>query len=228
MRTSPGEGVRIAMSSREAILGKLRERGEVPFPAAVPVEAHRHVVPLADTSGAGLYGRFLQEASQAACIIHEAASGEAAIDAILQIVGEDTTISAWNPEYIPLPGLADALAQANIALVGQDASVRVGLTGVHAALAATGSVVVVSGNGRPRAASLLPPIHIAVVSATQIVPDLESWWTAQKEAGLDQLRQHSNVVVITGPSRTADIAMQLVMGMHGPRELHLVLLTGPA
>lgn len=215
------------MSSREAILGKLRERGEVPFPAAAPPQAHRHVVPLADTSAAGLYGRFVQEANKAACIIHEAASSEAAIAAILQIVGEDTAVSAWNPQHVPLPGLAKALAQANIALVGQDASVRVGLTGVDAALAATGSVVVLSGNGRPRAASLLPPIHIAVVAASQIVPDLESWWAAQKASGLNDVRQHSNVVVITGPSRTADIAMQLVMGMHGPRELHLVLLKAP-
>jgi L-lactate dehydrogenase complex protein LldG len=85
-------------------------------------------------------------------------------------------------------------------------------------------VVVMSGNGRYRAASLLPPVHIAVVTASQIVPDLESWWALQKAAGLEQIRQHSNIVVITGPSRTADIAMQLVMGMHGPRELHLVLL----
>jgi L-lactate dehydrogenase complex protein LldG len=108
--------------------------------------------------------------------------------------------------------------------VEQDGGVRVGLTGVDAALAATGSVVVVSGSGRARAASLVPPIHIAVVAASQIVPDLESWWAVQKAAGLEQIRQHSNVVVITGPSRTADIAMQLVMGMHGPRELHLVLL----
>ena len=64
------------MSSREAILGKLRERGEVPFPAAAPPQGHRHVVPLADMSMAGLYGRFLQEASKAACIVHEAASNE--------------------------------------------------------------------------------------------------------------------------------------------------------
>jgi L-lactate dehydrogenase complex protein LldG len=215
------------MSSREAILGKLRERGEAPFPAVVPLEAHQHVVPLVDTSAAGLYGRFLQEASNAACIVHEAASNEAAIAAILQLVGADPTISSWNPTHIPLPGLAEALDNANISLVAQDASARVGLTGVDAALAVTGSVVLLSGNGRPRAASLLPPIHIAVVAASQIVPDLESWWAVQKAAGLAQAREHSNIVFITGPSRTADIAMQLVMGMHGPRELHLVLLGQP-
>lgn len=231
------------MSSREQILGKLRS-GKRPFPHVSPPQNHLPMVPLQDKSAAGLYGRFVHEATQAACQIHEAASNEAAIAAILQLVGDDTTISSWDPAHIPLPGLAAALDAANIARVGQDASVRVGLTGVDAALAATGSVVVMSGYGRSRAASLLPPIHIAVVAASQILPDLESWWAAQKWAaqkwaaqkwaaqkwaaqkadGLAQTRQHSNIVVITGPSRTADIAMQLVMGMHGPRELHLILL----
>ncbi|MBK8903904.1 MAG: lactate utilization protein [Anaerolineaceae bacterium] len=215
------------MSSREAILGKLRERSEAPFPAAAPPQEHRHVVPLADTSAEGLYGRFVQEATKAVCIIHEAESSEAAIAAVLQIVGEDTAVSSWSPEHIPLPGLAEALDKAHIARVGQDASVRVGLTGVDAALAATGSLVILSGNGRFRASSLLPPVHIAVLTASQIVPDLESWCAAQAwTAGLEQTRQHSNIAIITGPSRTADIAMQLVLGMHGPGELHLVLLTG--
>ena len=222
------------MSSREQILVKLRQGkqglpGKRPFPHSQPPQNHLPMVPLADKSAAGLYGRFVTEAQNAACQIHEAATHEAAIAAILQIVGDDATISSWDPAHIPLPGLAEALDAANIARVGQDASVRVGLTGVDAALAATGSVVVMSGNGRPRTASLLPPIHIAVVAASQILPDLESWWmaqkwAAQKRADLAQTRQHSNIVFITGPSRTADIAMQLVMGMHGPRELHLILL----
>jgi L-lactate dehydrogenase complex protein LldG len=212
------------MSSREQILGRLRQRKERPFPASEPPQTHQPVVPPGDQSPAALRARFIEEARKAGCIVHEAGSPEAAIAVILEIVGEDTAVSAWDPAHIPLPGLAEALDKANISRVEQDAGARVGLTGVDAALAATGSVVVVSGDGRIRAASLLPPVHIAVVAAGQIMPDLESWWSAQKEIGLEQIRRHSNVVVITGPSRTADIAMQLVMGMHGPRELHLALL----
>lgn len=214
------------MSSRDQILGKLRQRLDtsLPFPGITPPAVHRAVVPLSDSSSTALQIRFVQEAEKAACVVHQVNSPEVAIAEILQIVGEDTAVSAWDPAHIPLPDLAEALDQANIARAGQDANVRVGLTGVDAALATTGSLVLLSGNGRFRASSLLPPIHIAVLTASQIMPDLESWWAAQKAAGLEQTRQHSNIAIITGPSRTADIAMQLVLGMHGPRELHLVLL----
>jgi L-lactate dehydrogenase complex protein LldG len=212
------------MSSRDQILGKLKQ-AKRPFPTVTPLTTHQPVVPLNDTSPAALQARFVQEAQKVNCVVHEVGTPEAAIAAILQVVGEDTAVSCWAPEHIPLPGLTEALDGANISQVGQDASLRVGLTGVDAALAATGSLVILSGNGRFRASSLLPPIHIAVLTARQIVPDLESWWAAQKATGLEQTRQHSNIAIITGPSRTADIAMQLVMGMHGPREMHLVLLT---
>lgn len=213
------------MSSREIILEKLRQR-EQPFPAATAPAVYLPIVPLADTSQAGLRERFISEAQKAACVVHEAASPDAAINLILGLAGEDTAISAWAPELIPIPGLAATLGAAGVALVGQDARARVGLTGVNAALAATGSLVLLSGRGRHRASSLLPTVHIAVVAAGQIVPDLESWLAGQKASGLETLRQPSNVVVITGPSRTADIAMQLVMGMHGPRELHVVIVPG--
>jgi L-lactate dehydrogenase complex protein LldG len=212
------------MSSREQILMRLRQ-AKRPFSDASPPATYRPMVPLADLSAAALQARFRQEARQAGCVLHDAATPAEAIEAILKIVGEAPAVSSWDLAHIPLPGLADALAAVNITCLGQDAEVRVGLTGVDAALAATGSVVVASGSGRYRAASLLPPVHIAVVAVEQIVPDLESWLAAQKRAaGLAQFRQHSNIVIITGPSRTADIAMQLVMGMHGPHELHLVLV----
>lgn len=211
------------MSSREIILERLRQR-EQPFPAATAPAVYRPMVPLADMSPAGLRERFISEAQKAACVVHGPDTPDAAVDLILALAGDESIISAWELEQIPIPGLRAALAGANIAVVGQDAEARVGLTGVDAALAATGSLVLKSGQGRFRASSLLPTVHIAVVSAGQIVPDLESWLAAEKEIGPDSIRRPSNVVAITGPSRTADIAMQLVMGMHGPRELHVVLL----
>lgn len=211
------------MSSRDLILGRLREAPR-PFSAAEPPSEYLPVVPPGDASPTALEALFLAEARQAACIVHEAATPEAAIDVILMLADKQKVVCGWDPALIPLPGLADALDEARITLVGSDEGARVGLTGVHAALAATGSIVVISGNGQSRAASLLPPVHIAVVVAGQVWPDLETWLAAQQTAVPSPARLPSNIVVITGPSRTADIAMQLVMGMHGPLELHLVFL----
>ena len=98
--------------------------------------------------------------------------------------------------------------------------VPVGLTGAFAALADTGSVVVISGPGRGRIASLLPPTHIAVVRAEQLFPSLGHFLAAN--AGAADLG--SNMVVITGPSRTGDIEGTLVLGVHGPGDLHVVLI----
>ena len=212
------------MNSRERILGELWRRAARPFPDAAPPATYRPVVPRDDLSPDGLRRRFIEEARRAGCVVHEAVSAAAAVAAVLAVIGADGVISSWEPGHIPLPGLAEALDAAGIARVGTDAAVRVGLTGAAAALAATGSLVLLSGPGRPRAASLLPPVHVAIVAAGHIVADLESWWAAQAADGLAAVRQSSSVVVITGPSRTADIAMQLVMGMHGPREVHVVVV----
>jgi L-lactate dehydrogenase complex protein LldG len=230
-------------NSRDEILARLREGREPgegqdppqqparPFPQVAPLESYRPVVPrtrgtaaLEGTTPAELKDRFVREAGKAGCVVYLPDSVTQAIDRIVELIGADQAISCWDLAQIPLPGLAAVLDGREIARLGQDATARVGLTGAQAALAATGSLVLTSGRGRYRAASLLPLVHIAVITAAQIIPDLESWWTQQRAAGLAQTRQSSNIVVITGPSRTADIAMQLVMGMHGPRELHVVLL----
>jgi len=213
-------------SSRQEILGRL-QRGTSPFPGAEPPAEYLPMVPLPELEADALQDLFVAEAQKAACVVHQADSREEAMEILLRLIDEDKVISCWDPEEIPLPGLEEALKGAGITCVGQDASVRLGVTGVDAALAATGSLVLRSGNGRYRAASLLPPVHIAVVDRTQILRDLEQWWARQREEGLDQVRQSSNIVVISGPSRTADIAMESVMGMHGPRDLHIVLLSEP-
>lgn len=89
-----------------------------------------------------------------------------------------------------------------------------GITGATWAVAETGSVAVASGPGTERVASLTPPVHLALVDRGRIVPDLYDFFDRLAAAGLENLA--SNVVLISGPSKTGDIEMNLVVGVHGP------------
>ncbi len=100
--------------------------------------------------------------------------------------------------------------------------VPVGLTGASAGLARTGSIIFHADSYHGRLASLLPPVHYAVLCADQLYPDLAAWLST---AGVGStIADSSNTVIITGPSRTADIAQTLTLGAHGPKELHVVLV----
>jgi L-lactate dehydrogenase complex protein LldG len=144
------------------------------------------------------------------------------------------TILSWNDEELGVPGLEERLREAGIEMVAGEvpndehhqgvlerlASLEVGLSGAVAGLADTGSIVVASGAGRSRLASLLPPVHIAVLPVSRLYPTMHDWIT---DGGADLARKTANLVVITGPSRTSDIELQLTLGMHGPKELYIVL-----
>ncbi|MEA2026292.1 MAG: lactate utilization protein, partial [Chloroflexota bacterium] len=98
--------------------------------------------------------------------------------------------------------------------------VKYGLTGAEAAFAETGSVVVRSGPGRPRMASLIPLIHVVLLPEDRIYRSPMHWLTEPESNAAGA----ANVVYITGPSRTADIEQKLTLGVHGPRELHVILI----
>jgi L-lactate dehydrogenase complex protein LldG len=100
------------------------------------------------------------------------------------------------------------------------ASASVGITGADACLPATGSIVVASGPGRGRLASLLPPVHVALVTRRLFVESLPVLLATRP----DLVTVGANLVCITGPSRTADIELTLSRGVHGPREVHAVFL----
>jgi L-lactate dehydrogenase complex protein LldG len=97
--------------------------------------------------------------------------------------------------------------------------ILVGLTGAQGGLADTGSLALVSGPGRGRLASLLPPVHIALLPMRQLYPSLPAFLAANPTAAT----AGSNLVFITGPSRTADIELTLSMGVHGPKEIHAII-----
>jgi L-lactate dehydrogenase complex protein LldG len=99
----------------------------------------------------------------------------------------------------------------------------VSVTPAYVGIAETGSLVVLSGPAHPSTLNLLPDNHIAVLKATRIVGTYEDAWDLiRKDFGQDCLPR--TVLLITGPSRSADIGLVLQMGAHGPRRLHIILV----
>lgn len=94
-----------------------------------------------------------------------------------------------------------------------------GVTSATWALADTGSLVLASAPGRERLASLLPPVHVALVTAGQLVANLPTLVAEHLPRDFDAWP--SNLVLVTGPSKTGDIELTLTTGVHGPGQWHL-------
>jgi L-lactate dehydrogenase complex protein LldG len=108
------------------------------------------------------------------------------------------------------------------------AHAEIGVTGVDWALAETGTLVLVSGRGRPRSTSLLPATHVAVFDRACLLESLEQVGIMLEALHADPARSMSGAVInfITGPSRTADIELTLTRGVHGPKEVHAIFVEG--
>lgn len=186
-----------------------------------------------------LVEQFKKELAAVGGAFHNASSAGAACDLIIQVASAHKTRLAigWNVALIEEIGLVTRLEKADIRFFtgseGGDAgdfaelaaSADVGVTTVDYALADTGTLVLRTGPGRARSVSLLPPVHIALVKHDQIIPGLDELFPLLA----DQYSQSngtpdSALTFITGPSRTADIELTLVVGVHGPQELHVILL----
>ena len=168
--------------------------------------------------------------------VHRASGAAGVADVIAGIARDQqaATCISWDDEHLGCPGLLDALSSRGLTRVAYAVSgdperrlaeaaalagVGLGVTGAHAALADTGGIVLVSGPGRGRLVSVLPPVHVAVVEERRLRPSLAA--LLREEPGL--LDAGSNVVIVAGPSRTADIEMTLTHGVHGPKHVHVIL-----
>lgn len=104
------------------------------------------------------------------------------------------------------------------AVLHPDSSLLVGVTGALCAIAETGSLVLTNQSANALIASLLPPVHAVILRTDQIVG------TLAEALARPEVRQAAAGVIITGPSRTADIEMTLTIGVHGPGEVHVFLI----
>jgi L-lactate dehydrogenase complex protein LldG len=142
----------------------------------------------------------------------------------------------WRHAVLERLGLHALLAEANVAMHDHAAlaalspaeqrsaalAAELGITSVDLAIAETGTLLMCSAPGHERMASLVPPAHVAIVEASQIVPDLLDAFAELEKRGVDNLP--SNITLITGPSKTGDIELQLTTGVHGPGHWHVVVI----
>ncbi len=100
-------------------------------------------------------------------------------------------------------------------------TVDAGFTVARSGLASTGTLVLAPDTGSPRTMSLVPPTHIALVYASTLHPDLHA--AVRAERWTDGMP--TNLVMVSGPSKTSDIQQTLAYGAHGPRRLWVVIVT---
>lgn len=216
------------MTSRERILAALRA-GRPPFTdVSAPPERYLPVSRLPEEDP---IARFAAEVAARHGQVTVAPDTQAAIDAVLRLLGDDTAVLGW-PE-LPLPGLTEALAARSVRVISPRARgngrieallaaepIRVGITGANAGFATTGTLVLASNARQNRLPSLLAPVHIALLRRSAIFPRLEEWLSV---SGRETVRASNSVVLISGPSSTGDIEQHHILGAHGPEELHVIV-----
>ncbi|MBI9016160.1 MAG: LUD domain-containing protein [Phycisphaerae bacterium] len=116
-------------------------------------------------------------------------------------------------QYIPAKKLDDDSELFNL---------NIAITDAHLAIAETGSIVLASDENYPRLTSLTAQSHIVILWPDQIVADMLDFSSALKEQ-IETNPNHS-YTIISGPSKTADIEMKLVIGVHGPGQLDIIIM----
>jgi L-lactate dehydrogenase complex protein LldG len=156
---------------------------------------------------------------------------QAVVEGIAEIASTARTTKAvgWHSPVLEQLGVGARLAESGIelitdsadkaAFIREAAEASIGITAVDYALADSGTLCLLADKHQPRTASLLPPVHVAILRPEQILRGLDDLF-ALLPAGRDL---SSAVTLITGPSRTADIELTLVVGVHGPQQLHVIL-----
>lgn len=153
--------------------------------------------------------------------------------------GNPKSIVAWAHPLIERLNLPAALAEQNVPLFvteskkSTDKEMRqqvidayVGVTSADFCMADTATLVLRTRPGQARTVSLVPAIHIAVIKLDQMIADLKElyallkWDPHERQEGLTNC-----LTFISGPSKTADIEATMVHGAHGPREVHLFVIT---
>ena len=138
----------------------------------------------------------------------------------------------WHSSWLQQLGIPACLNEAGVEFITdaertdkadfirEAAAAAIGITAVDYALADSGTLCLLAGKNQSRTSSLLPTVHVAVLQPQQIIRGLDDLFALLPT---EQGAMSSAITFITGPSRTADIELTLVVGVHGPQQLHVIL-----
>lgn len=174
--------------------------------------------------------RFLQELEAVGGHGRRVSNLEEAREYIVSLVRERDAklLVRWDEEELERLGVDGPLKEAGVEVVAwrdledfREVAARadIGLSTAEWAIAETGSLVLTSGPGRGRTVTLLPPTYVAVISAEKVLRTVPEAIEKYAEDGVP-----ANVCFHTGPSRSGDIEMSLAIGVHGPGDVHVVLV----
>lgn len=209
--------------SREHILHKVRT-GIGRSAGQEPAEPPPVLLKIPETDQAERIATFSEMLETLSGLAHVVSSGEEARAKVAELI-EGKSAIASNSEFLrecgiaSLPGVFTGFTNVD-ELKEACAQADAGITSADYLLADTGSIVLISSPQEARMVSLLPPVHIAVVPRERLLTGLDELFTLVPNP--EEIT--SSMVIITGPSRTADIEQILVKGVHGPGMVHVVLV----
>jgi L-lactate dehydrogenase complex protein LldG len=232
------------MSARDDILGGIRRalnRGPVPTETAAAlaerVAAHRrNLIPARATAPdrPGRIDLFVAMAEEVQTTVARVASDDAVPAEVARYLAAENLpaelVMAPDPGLDRIPW--DKRPLLAIRRGRAEAGDAVSLTPCIAAIAETGTMMLVSGADTPTTLNFLPDTHIIVLRAGQVVASYEEGWDlvrarSASAAGHSPAGWPRTINLITGPSRTGDIEQRIQLGAHGPRRLHIVLVDEP-
>jgi L-lactate dehydrogenase complex protein LldG len=217
------------MTAREQIFGDIRKglnraAGHPPRFEVAPLAAPTLRIPLSDRNlHADLFVQKFENLGGKSFRVRNTAS---VVPAIADLLVQKSAVASNSP-FLRKCGIT-GLPQVHAGFIERDdlkqacAGADIGITSVDYALAATGTFVMLSSHNEARLISLLPPVHIAIFPRSLILANLDELLSVLPRPA----DQTSSMVLITGPSRTADIEQILVRGVHGPGEVYAVIVDG--
>ncbi len=204
---------------------------------APPAPLYRFVEPTIHADVHELIARFTEEATSVRARVYSVSDQLQLVAQLAEICApcEGQEIALSGAELLAEIDLAAALAARGVSafvtgetdhdkLVARLADCGVGVTAADYAIAETGTIVLSSDEPNALLVSLLPPVHIALLRSSQIFHTLDDVISKLSKERMGRGDPSRSITLITGPSRTSDVELVLSIGVHGPKELHVIIL----